>query len=272
MKHYYIIALSAALTGACGTSSSVRQEQKPPLNTTDAELLETTLITGLVQEAIVSEEGDSTFSTIDFIYYEHPTTPYHDSINLYVQHFTQVHTQFDGAKPAVKLSVDFFKEQLKTFVKLYEEEEDGGDYGVVWSTETYFLMEQSYARFAELTMGNSAYTGGAHPNSETYTLHVDRTTGRRIPAKEFFTDMNALNAIVEKHFRRLVEIAPDQDLEEAGFWFENNRFSIGENFEVNSSDIEFYFNSYEVGPYSMGPIELMVPKSEIQHLFTSLLK
>jgi hypothetical protein len=78
--------------------------------------------------------------------------------------------------------------------------------------------------------------------------------------------MNGLNNVAEKIFCKVKELKPEDNLEEAGFWFKGNKFSFNENFGIRNEGLVFYFNSYEIAPYAMGPTEIMIPYSEIKNL------
>ena len=75
-----------------------------------------------------------------------------------------------------------------------------------------------------------------------------------------------LNRIAEQEFRKVREMKPEQSLEDAGFWFENNKFSLNDNFALTEEGLTFYFNSYEVAPYVMGPTEIVLNYEDFKHL------
>lgn len=76
-----------------------------------------------------------------------------------------------------------------------------------------------------------------------------------------------LNRIAEKEFRKVREMKPEESLEDAGFWFENNKFSLNDNFAITEEGLIFYFNSYKVAaPYAAGPTEIVLNYREFKHL------
>ena len=82
----------------------------------------------------------------------------------------------------------------------------------------------------------------------------------------YCTYVNALNKIVEPHFRKLFKLTSKESLNDNGFWFENDQFSVYENFTFQVGELLVYYNSYDIAPYSGGPTELLVPFEEIKHL------
>ncbi len=113
-----------------------------------------------------------------------------------------------------------------------------------------------------------SYLGGAHPNSQTYYANFNSENGRKISLADILKldYKNELNSIAEKFFRTDSKLTPEQNLEEAGYWFVDNKFSLNENFGIKNEGLVFFFNSYEIAPYSMGPTEIKVPYSEIRNL------
>lgn len=116
-----------------------------------------------------------------------------------------------------------------------------------------------------------SYLGGAHPNSLIQFANFDLHTGRQIQLKDLFVNnfSGKLNSIAEVKFREISGLKTDDDLNEAGYWFDNNRFSVNKNFALDENGITFYFNNYEITAYAYGPTELFLPYKEIKHLIDS---
>nr|MCU0409966.1 RsiV family protein [Bacteroidales bacterium] len=77
---------------------------------------------------------------------------------------------------------------------------------------------------------------------------------------------NELNNTAEKIFRAEKQLSPDANLESEGFWFEGNKFYLNKNFGIKNDGLVFYFNSYEIAPYAMGPTEIKIPYATIKKL------
>jgi hypothetical protein len=50
-----------------------------------------------------------------------------------------------------------------------------------------------------------------------------------------------------------------ETLEEAGFTFDDNTFTLSQNFALTDKGISLHYNPYEVGPYVMGASDFVVP-------------
>lgn len=113
-----------------------------------------------------------------------------------------------------------------------------------------------------------SYLGGTHGNGGTSYLVFDAVTGARTELTAIVKPgaLARLTAIAEAHFRTERKLAPSADLKEAGFWFEDRRFKLNENFGVSEKELRFHYNAYEIGPYTMGETDIAIPFSEIRDL------
>ncbi len=122
------------------------------------------------------------------------------------------------------------------------------------------------------TMEFFEYTffGGAHPNSSTTYSNINLADGKEITLDELFIEgfENEINKIGEQVFRQQKELKSDEDLNEAGFWFEENKFGLNKNFAITADGIKFFFNSYEIAPYGFGTTEIIINYSDL----TSIIK
>lgn len=111
-----------------------------------------------------------------------------------------------------------------------------------------------------------SYTGGAHPNYWTAYKNFDPTTGRLLSVESVASDAKKLEALAEKEFRRSNNIGAKADLEKAGYWFSENVFSLPVNFAFTDQGLLFLYNPYEVASYAQGPIDVLLPYSQLKGL------
>jgi hypothetical protein len=55
-------------------------------------------------------------------------------------------------------------------------------------------------------------------------------------------------------------------LKDAGFTFENDAFVLPDDFALRDDGLAFYYNPYDVAPYSMGATEIVLSQDEIRRL------
>ena len=260
MIRYAIIFMFLSLMTSCARNSWDKQQFE------DDEV-KTRFVTGKVQRELVTADGlDSSELIITYSYYKDLDSVFKDSVNNAISNYTLSFTQFGEGDKNQPLSQGYFDKQADVFVAVYHEEIAIDDIGGVWSLEADFGINDFYKSFAELTVSAWAYTGGAHGNGSYTIEHFDKTDGRKLEPIDFFTDIDELNSICEPFFRTIFELDADTDLSDAGFWFEDNKFSINNNFYFTGNSVTFYYNTYEIAPYSGGPTELEIPIDKIKHL------
>ena len=121
------------------------------------------------------------------------------------------------------------------------------------------------ARVVSLRFSEDIYTGGAHPNAFKRYQSFDANTGRPISVKDLVVPgaQRKLEAAASEVFREMYDIAPGVSMTDAGFWFENGRFRLNDNFALVDRNVVFYYNLYEITSYARGPTELRIPFSAL---------
>ena len=119
-----------------------------------------------------------------------------------------------------------------------------------------------------LSFYESSYLGGAHANEMTFYKHYNGTNGKVVLLENFFTtsQRTQLNKLGEQAFRSKRGIEPGTSLEESGFWFKEDQFKLNDNFYFDNTGIYFYFNAYEIAPYSYGSTEIFIPKEAYESI------
>jgi hypothetical protein len=133
-----------------------------------------------------------------------------------------------------------------------------------WSIEIVVNPVFSSAKVATLDLSTTSYTGGAHPNSRRQLVSFAVDGGQLLGAADLTADLDALTTVVERRFRDARGLAPDDDLEAAGFWFPDNRFTLPDNLGLIADGLLVHWDAYEIAPYSMGPITVEVPVDDLQ--------
>ena len=109
-----------------------------------------------------------------------------------------------------------------------------------------------------------SYTGGAHPNMDIFTKTFDLKTGKELTLAEIFKpDSNYLSAVSKASIAQLKAKMQDPDPK----WIERGAGSSAENYSrfiLKEKEIVFYFNAYQVAPYSQGPQEAALPYSDLK--------
>lgn len=130
----------------------------------------------------------------------------------------------------------------------------------------YLEMEGLESLVAEdyftLMLNQSEYLGGAHSAAFTQLNTFDISSGNMIDVVDRY-GRGKLTKIAETYFREKNKLTSDQDLNDAGFMFENGKFVLPENIGLTPEGILMVYNSYEVASYAQGETRFVIPYSEL---------
>jgi hypothetical protein len=137
-----------------------------------------------------------------------------------------------------------------------------------WFYNETFVYRAGTAKVAVISRERESYTGGAHGmrNRDYYVFSLPDT--RRLTLTDIIRDeaKPALDDLVEEALRNYMEIPSWIPLSEGGF-FEDSVDRL-EDFFLSSQGLGFQWDPYEIAPYSIGIIEIVLPYDQVEHLFT----
>lgn len=116
---------------------------------------------------------------------------------------------------------------------------------------------------ATLEIAETAFTGGAHPNSRRRLVSFEVSTGQLLGVRDLTTDTAGLTTLVERRLRADLGLGADGDLTAAGIWLPEEGFTLPDNVAVVSEGLRFHWDAYEIAPYSMGPIDVTVATGDV---------
>jgi len=109
------------------------------------------------------------------------------------------------------------------------------------------------------------YTGGAHGNYKTTAYNIDLKTGHELSLEDIFKAGTNYKNIISQEIKKHMEIEKDQLFEESITNFKT--FSDDQKFYLDSdNNLVFYFDPYEIAPYSSGTIEFKIPFTQIKDI------
>ena len=165
--------------------------------------------------------------------------------------------------------IEFVEDIISGFLLDYDKLlNDFPDYRLPWIKNVTLDVVANGGGVLSLEYVLFEFTGGAHPNTQIQNRNFDLETGQLLTLHQLLLPGadTTLTRLAEKHFRMARQLAPDADLAEAGFWFENGKFVINGNFLIDLQGLTFAYNAYEIAPYSMGPTGFTVPYNELRGL------
>ena len=93
-------------------------------------------------------------------------------------------------------------------------------------------------------------------------------TGELISLDDLFTlsQIEELNLIAEIKFREIYKIEEGESLYKHGFWFDNDKFELNNNFLITDRSLIFLFNPYEIAAYVVGSTTIEITYDELKDL------
>ena len=165
-----------------------------------------------------------------------------------------------------------------------ERKQDPGLFRNPWSYERKYLTRSVVdGRYVSIVREDYEHTGGAHPNSSSDTILWDKSAGKRISIRPFFTEttdngptMKAMRqgviASLEAEKKKRGAEGTDQSAIEA---IEPKLLKIGpvslapSTEQGKSSGLAFHYSPYAVGSYAEGEYIAFVPWEKLRPYLTA---
>ncbi|MES2587357.1 MAG: RsiV family protein [Bacteroidota bacterium] len=221
-----------------------------------------------ISRIMISQNSlDTSNFSLHYQYYLKTDSIWKDSVNQNIAHFIFLSSNFeDTEKKNFEISNQFFVACLDSFYAQGKQDYENSEYSTLWDYDANCQILDEHKLFVTLSNSIYTYTGGAHGNGYQEYVHIDKTTGKSLSLADFVTNIEEFTKLSEKEFRKALEIKEEENLEDLGFWFPENKFYCNDNFYFMGDSISFFFNSYEIAPYSMGQSEFSIPLNKIKHL------
>ena len=193
-----------------------------------------------------------------------------DSVQRAVNNF--LYKDFNGSEKlnSIEELFDSLLTDYKSFKNNFPES------SIYYSLERKINVVTDTIGIFSIALNEYSYLGGAHPNYLKQYINFEVKSGKELKLSDLFSkNYNLiLTNLAERKFRQMEELSADSSLKEAGYFFENEKFTLSNNFIVTPREIIFYYNPYQIAPYVYGPIEVPVSLSEVKDIIPtgSLLK
>jgi hypothetical protein len=160
----------------------------------------------------------------------------------------------NAAQTATEIFDDYF-----TFLA------DFPDYQISWYLHRTIEIIYQDSLLLTMLFNEQRYLGGAHPTDIRHFLNIDLKNQKELSLYDVIKPEKApeLAQYGEKVFRAIRELNFTGSLNAAGFWFVDDQFTLSENFSLTEAGLILYYNPYDIGPYSLGATELLLPYREI---------
>lgn len=114
------------------------------------------------------------------------------------------------------------------------------------------------------------YTGGAHGMYTSTYYNIDLNLMRPLRLEDIFTGdyKDALTDLIWNQLMAENDVTTHEALEDLGYG-STGEIAPTENFYLDKEGITFYYNLYDITPYSMGPVAVTIPFSMMEHLLSN---
>ena len=124
-----------------------------------------------------------------------------------------------------------------------------------WEDDVAGVINEPYNGIVSYVYDHYTYTGGAHGGTYRGTINMDEQTGRILTESDIFEPgyYQQLTSLLREYLPKCTEM---------DMIFDAN-ISPSDNFYVTSEGITYVYQQYEIGPYALGIVEVLVPWSEL---------
>ncbi len=215
--------------------------------------------------------------TIQFTYPVHST----DTALISMLSSQFVTACFDG-KYAGQQPQEVVREYAKEYVNSYrtdlepmylEDMKNNSDKSMIGGWYSYFKHIQGQVQYYQ---GNllvyktyyDEYTGGAHSMYATHFLNIDLESKSVLHLNDLFDVPDYQEILTDLIWNQLMAIhnvTTHEALEDLGYGVTGEIAPV-ENFYLSPDGITFYYNVYDIAPYSNGPVSVTIPFSMMERI------
>lgn len=161
-----------------------------------------------------------------------------------------------------------YKEFTDAFIKNFDDfSKKNKTYGQTWFMNGKVEVAEQQPQYLSLLYTYVNYEGGAHPNSAFTYLNYNPVSHQEILLDSLIKPetMPKLTAVAEKIFRKNEKLSASESLKDK-YFFENDMFSLNQNFSITKEGLKFLYNPYEIKAYVFGTTELIIPFAELKDI------
>jgi hypothetical protein len=184
--------------------------------------------------------------------------------NIPLNNFIDTLLSYDPT--AENLSTIGIEKAAKNFLKshdVYHHDFPESPAGYAWDQNISVLVQ--HENLVPFVLTSYTYTGGAHGIESIHYYNWDNNDHRIYKLDNLLINnyKDQLNNIAEKIYRKNEGLTEDETLNGS---FENDKFSLNNNFLIGEKGLKFLYNPYEIKSFAEGTTELLIPYSAIQML------
>ncbi len=124
-----------------------------------------------------------------------------------------------------------------------------------------------------VTFSESTFAGGAHPNTNYFTINYDLKQGRELKLSDLFKPgaryLEAVSAYSTRDLRARTDPESKENMGLAQDIFADGAKPTAENYarwNITKKGLMFTFDPYQVGPYAYGPQTVVIPYASLREI------
>lgn len=157
---------------------------------------------------------------------------------------------------------------MKNDPALFDEHRDQFLESLNWEYAETWEAGSPWPQVLVISRNLEYYLGGAHGMREKHYFVILQDTHRMqalTPADLIEPDSwSRLEELVVQALRIEANLEPDEPLSQGGFF--QDEVEIPDNFFLTPQGLGFHWNPYEIAPYVMGSMEVLLPYEQIQDM------
>ena len=178
---------------------------------------------------------------------------------------------------AVKLyKENYIKDYLKDLEPMYAKDEaEKEDSASILAWYSYYKGIESHVQYYKkhllvYRINYNEYTGGAHGIYMSTFLNMDLRTLSPMRLDDIFVGdyKEPLTDLIWNQLMADNKVTTHEALEDMGY-ASTGDITPTENFYLSREGVTFYYNVYDITPYSMGPVKVTIPFPMLEHLLGS---
>ncbi len=143
--------------------------------------------------------------------------------------------------------------------------------GVTNYSEINYSVELANDKVISIWFGNSTYSGGAHPNSHSFTFNFDLEKGKELKLNDLFQPdsgyLKRISSYSVADLKRQQSDYSDND------WISRGAGPTAKNFNswnITKTGLRFNFDPYQVAAYVAGPQSVTISFGTLKDIFKAL--
>ncbi len=185
--------------------------------------------------------------------------------------------KYAGKQPQ-EVMQEYTKEYINSYrtdlEPMYQEDlKNNSDKQMIGGWYSYFKHIEGRVQFYEQNLlvykaYYDEYTGGAHSMYATHFLNIDLTTMKPLHLDDLFDVPDYREILTDLIWNQLMaehNVTTHEELEDLGFGVTGEIAPV-ENFYLDHNGITFFYNVYDIAPYSNGPVSVTIPFSMMERI------